>query len=409
MNSILSGDMCLELKGVERSEAGLQGCASSRDCTLHCLASAEKLPLICIRGTRGIGKTHQLMQMGQLLTSQKGERAIYVNLNHFYFSSHTIYHFAKGFYHEGGRILLLDQVFKYPGWARELIQCRKELPELIIVFTASSVMTLEEEYPELKGEMKICDLHGFSYREYLNNHYNLSLPTVTIDQIFSDYQSVENMVRRQVDPWLALDGYISKGYYPHREEAVLFAEDLAKNMNMLLEVDLVYIRQIAPTYLPKLRKLLYLVSGQRDGVTNVSSLSEAIDTSRATVMNYLKYLSDARLIRLIYKEGGEYPKKPDRVFLNDTNILRVIREEEPQPLLEAKTLFLASVLDAGLEVNLADESGVDFVINGKLPVRFICKGVRRRSTPSDTLNILCSDEVNGDIVGVPIWMFGLLY
>ena len=71
MNSILSGDMCLELKGVERSEAGLQGCASSRDCTLHCLASAEKLPLICIRGTRGIGKTHQLMQMGQLLTSQK--------------------------------------------------------------------------------------------------------------------------------------------------------------------------------------------------------------------------------------------------------------------------------------------------------------------------------------------------
>ena len=217
------------------------------------------------------------------------------------------------------------------------------------------------------------------------------------------------MVRRQVDPWLALDGYISKGYYPHREEAVLFAEDLAKNMNMLLEVDLVYIRQIAPTYLPKLRKLLYLVSGQRDGVTNVSSLSEAIDTSRATVMNYLKYLSDARLIRLIYKEGGEYPKKPDRVFLNDTNILRVIREEEPQPLLEAKTLFLASVLDAGLEVNLADESGVDFVINGKLPVRFICKGVRRRSTPSDTLNILCSDEVNGDIVGVPIWMFGLLY
>ncbi len=126
-------------------------------------------------------------------------------------------------------------------------------------------------------------------------------------------------------------------------------------------------------------------------------------------MNYLKYLSDARLIRLIYKEGGEYPKKPDRVFLNDTNILRVIREEEPQPLLEAKTLFLASVLDAGLEVNLADESGVDFVINGKLPVRFICKGVRRRSTPSDTLNILCSDEVNGDIVGVPIWMFGLLY
>lgn len=37
-------------------------------------------------------------------------------------------------------------------------------------------------------------------------------------------------------------------------------------------------------------------------------------------MNYLKYLSDARLIRMLYKEGGRY-LKPDRVYLNDTNIL----------------------------------------------------------------------------------------
>lgn len=409
MSSILSGNMYLELKSDRRSEAGRKGCASSRDCTLRCLASAEKLPLICIRGTRGIGKTYQLMQMGDLLSNRKGERTIYVNLNHFYFSSHTIYHFAQSFYQQGGRILLLDQVFKYPGWTKELMQCRRDFPELIIVFTASSVMTLEEEYPELRDELKICDLHGFSFREYLNRQYDLSLSAMPIDQIFADHQSIDRQIKRQVDPWEALSGYMSKGYYPHQEAMALFGENLAKNMNMLLEVDLVYIRQIAPTYLPKLRKLLYLVSGQRDGVTNVSSLSDAIDTSRATVMNYLKYLSDARLIRLIYKEGGEYPKKPDRVFLNDTNILRVIREEEPQPLLEAKTLFLASTLDAGLEVHLSDETGVDFVINEELPVRFVCKGVRRRSTPSRALSILCSEEVKGDPMGVPIWMFGLLY
>lgn len=209
MSSILSGNMYLELKGEDRSEAGLKGCASSRDCTLRCLASADKLPLICIRGTRGIGKTYQLMQMGNLLSSTKDERAIYVNLNHFYFSSHTIYHFAQTFYQQGGRILLLDQVFKYPGWAKELMQCRRDFPELIIVFTASSVMTLEEEYPELKGQLTICDLHGFSFREYLNRQYGLSLSAMTIDQIFTDHQSIDRTIKQQVDPWEALSGYMS--------------------------------------------------------------------------------------------------------------------------------------------------------------------------------------------------------
>ncbi|WP_298631935.1 hypothetical protein [uncultured Porphyromonas sp.] len=60
-------------------------------------------------------------------------------------------------------------------------------------------------------------------------------------------------------------------------------------------------------------------------------------------------------------------------------------------------------------MHLSDETGVDFVINEELPVRFVCKGVRRRSAPSRALSILCSEEVKGDPMGVPIWMFGLLY
>lgn len=404
-------DICNKVRQEGQQMAGERGLlsAGSRSCNMQCLVSESGHSLICIRGTRGIGKTHQLMQFGKEMSDQE-YKSTYVNLNNFHFSSHTIYQFAKDFYQEGGRILLLDQIFKYGNWSEELTRCRADFPELKIVFTASSVMTLEEDYPELKGDLKICDLYGFSFREYINWHHGLSLPVVTLEQILKQHREIAHEVCRQINPWEVLRKYLRGGYYPHQEPETLFAESLAKNMNMLLEVDLVYIRQIAPTYLPKLRKLLYLVSKQPDGITNVSSLSDMIETSRATVMNYLKYLSDARLIRMLYKEGGEYPKKPDRVYLNDTNILRVMNEGDPDPILEGKTMLLASLQDAGHEVHLAEEAGGDFLVNHSILARCMGKHSRRRSNSSGSLiNILCEEREKPAAEDIPVWIFGLLY
>lgn len=48
---------------------------------------------------------------------------------------------------------------------------------------------------------------------------------------------------------------------------------------------------------------------------NVSQLSLEIETSRATIMNYIKYLKDARLLNLLYSEGEEFPKKPKQIYV----------------------------------------------------------------------------------------------
>lgn len=81
--------------------------------------------------------------------SDQEYKSTYVNLNNFHFSATLSTSFAKNFYQEGGRILLLDQIFKYGNWSEEPNwRCRVRFPELKIVFTASSVMTLEEDYPE---------------------------------------------------------------------------------------------------------------------------------------------------------------------------------------------------------------------------------------------------------------------
>ena len=74
---------------------------------------------------------------------------------------------------------------------------------------------------------------------------------------------------------------------------------------MMLEVDVLYIKQIEQTYLPKLRKLLYILATTSPCAPNVSQLSIDIETSRATVMNYIKYLTDARLINMGKSQAEE--------------------------------------------------------------------------------------------------------
>ena len=54
------------------------------------------------------------------------------------------------------------------------------------------------------------------------------------------------------------------------------------------------------------------------------NLAKDINTSRATVMNYIKNLADARLINIVYPVGQQYPKKPAKVMLQNSNLIYAI-------------------------------------------------------------------------------------
>ena len=38
-------------------------------------------------------------------------------------------------------------------------------------------------------------------------------------------------------------------------------------------------------------------------------------------MNYIKYLADARLINMVYPKGEEFPKKPSKLMMHNTNLM----------------------------------------------------------------------------------------
>lgn len=363
--------------------------------------------MIGIKGSRGVGKTTFLLQYAKEHVDVNNRKCLYVNMNNFYFQVRGIADFAGEFYRNGGRTLLIDQVFKEPNWANELRQCYDLYPELKIVFTGSSVMRLKEENSELKGIVKSYNLRGFSFREFLNLQTGNKFKPYTLEDIIENHEHIVREILPYVSPLKYFQDYLHHGYYPFFREHRNYSENLLKTMNMMTEVDILFIKQIELKYLAKIKKLFYLLAVNGDKAPNISKLASAIGTSRATVMNYIKYLADARLINIVYPVGQAFPKKPPMVVMHNPNLMYAIYpiNVEKQNVMEN---FFLNALWKDHKVNVGAKSG-SYVVDEKYTFRvFDATKQTRPRMCADTICARYNTEIgHGNML--PLWLLGFLY
>ena len=355
--------------------------------------------MIGIKGPRGVGKTTFLLQYA------KENFCLYVNMNSFYFQGRGLVDFADEFYRGGGQVLLVDQAFKLPDWRQELCACYRRFARLRIVYTTSSVETADEQDDELTQISRCYVLHGFSFREFVNLQTGGNLAAYSLDEILHDHERILKAILPKVRPWQYFQDYLHHGYYPFYLESRNFTENLLKAMNMMIEVDILFIKQIELKYLSRIKKLLYLLASDGAASPNVSSLAAAIGTSRATVMNYLKNLEEARLINLVYREGEAFPKKPATVMLHDTNLMYAVYNPSlsEQHIMEC---FFVNSLWRHHAVHRGKRDGV-YRVDGLKDI-CVCDKRRRMKTDESLYYARYNAEV-GRGREIPIWLFGFLY
>ncbi len=360
--------------------------------------------LIGIKGTRGVGKTTFLLQYAKEKFGTD-HSCLFINMNNFYFSKYTLVEFAAEFVKRGGKVLLIDQVFKYPEWSHDLRACYEMFPTLKIIFTGSSVMRLKEENPELSGIVKVYYLRGFSFREYLNLQSGNCFRAYTLQEILENHEQIAKTILRNVKPLDYFQDYLHHGFYPFFLEKRNFSENLLKTMNMMIEVDILLIKQIELKYLSKIKKLLYLLAVDGPKAPNVSQLASDIQTSRATVMNYIKYLADARLINLVYPKGEEFPKKPSKIMMHNSNLMYSIYpvKVEEQDVLET---FFANSLWKDHKIHKGDKNA-SFMVDEVMPFKICPEGTKIKNNPDVTYALQKAEIGRGN--QIPLWMFGFLY
>ena len=363
--------------------------------------------MIGIKGTRGVGKTTFLLQYAKEKFARGDRQCLYINMNNFYFQSRGIADFAADFVNHGGKVLLIDQVFKQPDWSSELRKCYDRYPELKIIFTGSSVMRLKDENPELNGIVKSYNLRGFSFREYLNIITGRRFKAYSLEEIISQHENIIKEILPLVSPSQHFRNYIHHGFYPFFLEQRNFSENLLKTMNMMTEVDILLIKQIDLKYLTKIKKLFYLLSLNSTKAPNISQLAQDIETSRATVMNYIKYLADARLINMMHLVGDDFPKKPSKIMMHNPNLMYAIYPIVPNEQVVMETFFV----NALWKDHLVNQSNKEhhYIVDEKKKFR-ICdaRGTNKVRYNNDTIYARYNTEV-GKGNKIPLWLFGFLY
>ena len=264
---------------------------------------------------------------------------------------------------------------------------------------------LKEENLELRDIAKSYNLRGFSFREFLNLQTGMKFRAYSLEEILSTHEQIAKGVLSKVRPLDYFQDYLHHGFYPFFLEKRNFSENLLKTMNMMVEVDILLIKQIELKYLSKIKKLLYLLAVDGPKAPNVSQLANDIQTSRATVMNYIKYLADARLINMVYPKGEEFPKKPSKIMMHNSNLMYSIYpvKVEEQDVLDT---FFANTMWKDHKVNKGDKN-ISFMVDEVMPFKICPEGTKIKNNPGVTYVLHKAEIGRGN--QIPLWLFGFLY
>lgn len=366
--------------------------------------------LIAIVGSRGAGKTTLLLQHIKLNYPQLSGEVLYVSLDNLWFSTHTLLYLADEFSKQGGKALYLDEVHNYPGWSREIKNIYDSYPDIKIVFTGSSLLEVFKGEADLSRRAVRYTLYGLSFREFLQYEYGIKMDALSFEEILSNHTQWAMEIGAKVKPLVAYNEYIRYGYFPYyKEDKEMYSIRLLGTLNTIIETDLPAVEHIDYYSVVKIKKLFAILALLVPFTPNISKLSNDIETTRVSVLNYLYYLEKAQAVMLLSKEsfGMKQMSKPDKVYLGNTNFAFALGDELAN-IGSVRESFFMNQVRVKNKVTFSDR--VDFVVSDKYHIEIGGKNKTKQQLAGLENAYIVVDNIEiGYSNQIPLWMFGLTY
>lgn len=366
--------------------------------------------LISVRGSRGTGKTTLFLQHIKKTFSNNLNKVLYVNLDNIYFSNNTLVELAEKFASRGGTHLFIDEVHKYENWSKEIKNLYDDFPELHIAFTGSSLLEILNGRADLSRRTLVYELTGLSFREYLSLIKAHDFPIFTLEEILKNNEQISAEIASKIKPFEFFDDYLSFGYYPYFLEGKDdYFNRLNETLNMILEVELPMLRGLEIAYIPRIKKLLAVIGESAPFIPNITQLAAKIGISRQTLLIYLKYLEDAKLINQLYKKsrGLSVLEKPEKILMENTNLIELFNGENANTGSRRETFVLNQLLHSH-KVDFSEES--DFFVDSKYTFEVGGKNKKRKQIQEIPDSYIIADDIEfGTDRRIPIWLLGFMY
>jgi predicted AAA+ superfamily ATPase len=365
--------------------------------------------LIGLIGARGVGKTTCLLQH-LTETEPEGQSGLYVSMDNLANPYPTIFTLAETFVQRGGRLLIIDEIHKYRGWAVELKNIYDLFPGLKVIISGSSILRIMDEGVDLSRRVVFYDLNGLSFREFINIKTGFELPSLPLPEMLENHILFAREVLGQVKPFAFFGDYLRFGYYPYflQSENSYFLK-LQATINYILEQEIPSLFNLDHKSSRKIGRALRLIAGTMPYQPNISKLAEAVELNRNTLLQYLSFLEKAGVLSNLYAAGSFYGKltKPGKILLHHPNLLYALSLDQPDPG-NVRECFIVHQLQAIFKVELAAKG--DFVVNEKYIFEVGGKGKSRSQIAGLPNGYVIADQIEfGFENKIPLWLFGFLY
>jgi predicted AAA+ superfamily ATPase len=336
-------------------------------------------------------------------------QTIYVSLDDLYFTENSLVDFAEQFVVQGGKFLLLDEVHRYPNWSQELKNIYDDQPDLKVIFTGSSLMHLNQGKGDLSRRAVMYELAGLSFREYLNFTQGTTFDPVDFEALVGSHTNLALKIVDVIRPLAHFPNFMEYGYYPYfKESPKLYHQKLSETISLALGIDLPSSYDISYGSVEKMRLLLYIISESVPFKPNVSKLSERIGISRNSLVQFIRYLEDIRVIKGLYADtkGIGALQKPEKFYMHHPNLQYALASEKPNIGSVRESLFInqLGILGPIKYTPDGDFAFKDYVfeIGGKGKTNKQVKHLKNSYVVADDMEI-------GHLYKIPLWLFGFLY
>ncbi|MFW6308061.1 MAG: AAA family ATPase [Campylobacterales bacterium] len=362
---------------------------------------------IGIVGARGVGKTTFLIQYLKELDVPFSQK-LYISADALRLPS--LFEVADEFSKEDGKVLVIDEIHKYNGFELELKKIH-DILDLQVVFSGSSALQIDNAKADISRRALIYDVHGLSFREFVEMNKTISLPQYSLEEILQNHTDIAYELLGRFTLRLEFREYIRSGYYPfYFEDKDSYLLRLNETINTVIEVDIPSVFPIEYHNVINLKKLIRLICNSLPYTPNIKELLAKMDMGEnyKGLYRFLDYLHKAKILNIIKSKskGDTIFVKPEKIYLANSNLhFAYCEKSEMGTIREA---FFSSQLQCAHSVAVAKRG--DFVVDDMYTFEIGGKNKKFKQIKDLENSFVVADDIEiGSGNKIPLWLFGFMY
>ena len=244
--------------------------------------------------------------------------------------------------HYGIRTFLVDEVH-FLADPSALLKQVYDFLDVRILFSSSVALAMWASAHDLSRRVRLLDLRGFSFREYLVFAHDLSLPPLSLEGIIDGRWTPDHLRAGRF-----FDEYLRGGILPfslEEPDALIFLESI---IDKVVTRDLPAVARLLVNELETIRRLLRFVGRSGIDGINYSSLSRNLGITKYKAEQYVGYLERAFILQRVFPAGTNVLREPKVVMTPPIRLLYRSWDDALGGLRE--DFFVEAMTQAGIEL-----------------------------------------------------------